>query len=188
MDIICEEFKDDVESFKEYLKSLNKTFGSAGEGLRVYYSPVVINRLVGLLYYFNIAVQHMHVVPKLSIIQAAQATAWGRLYQDSIKTKETDIGQDDVKIPQFKGHNNWIEFKQKLVLKISLIKSVTGFTLDYIVDTIEREHKSAWSRKGEVEEYDPSDLESMKTKFIFFGEVFKKDNIQFWKIFGTQSP
>ena len=42
------------------------------------------------------------------------------------------MGQDDVKIPQFKGHSNWIEFKQKLILKISLIKSVTGFTLDYI--------------------------------------------------------
>ena len=40
MDIICEEFKDDVESFKEYLKGLNKTYGSAGEGLRVYYSPL----------------------------------------------------------------------------------------------------------------------------------------------------
>ena len=38
--IICEEFKDDVESFKEYLKGLNKTYGSAGEGLRVYYSPL----------------------------------------------------------------------------------------------------------------------------------------------------
>ena len=50
------------------------------------------------------------------------------------------------------------------------------------MDTTEREHKSAQSRKGEVEEYDPSDLESMKTKFIFFGEAFKKDNIQFWKI------
>ena len=130
MDIICKEFKDDVESFKEYLKSLNKTYGSAGEGLRVYYSPVVINRLVGLLYYFNIAVQHMHVIPKLSVIQAMQASAWGRLYQDSIKKNETDMGQDDVKIPQFKGHSNWIEFKQKLILKISLIKSVTGFTLD----------------------------------------------------------
>ena len=53
MDIICKEFKDDVESFNEYLKSLNKTFGSAGERLRVYYSPVVINKLVGLLHYFN---------------------------------------------------------------------------------------------------------------------------------------
>ena len=53
MDIICKEFKDDVESFKEYLKSLNKTFGSAVEGLRVYYSLVVINRLVGLLYCIN---------------------------------------------------------------------------------------------------------------------------------------
>ena len=38
--IICEEFKDDVESFKEYLKGLNKTYGSAGEELRVYYSPL----------------------------------------------------------------------------------------------------------------------------------------------------
>ena len=115
MDIICKEFKDDVESFKEYLKSLNKTFGSAGEGLRVDYSPVVINRLVSLLYYFNIAVQHMHVIPKLSTIQAIQATAWGRLYQDSIKKKKTDMSQDDVKIPQIKGYHNWIEFKQKLI-------------------------------------------------------------------------
>ena len=92
------------------------------------------------------------------------------------------MGQDDVKIPQFKGHNNWIEFKQKLILKISLIKSATSFTLDYIVDTTEREHKSARSRKGEVEEYDQSNLESMKIKFISFGEAFKKDNTQLWKI------
>ena len=68
------EFKDDVESFKEYLKSLNKTFGSAGEGLRVYFFPVVINRLVGLVYYFNITGQHMHVTPKLSTIQAMRVS------------------------------------------------------------------------------------------------------------------
>ena len=70
MNIICEEFKDDIASFEEYLKSLNKTFGSAGEGLRIYYSPVVINRLVGLMYYFNIAVQHMYMIPKPSVIKA----------------------------------------------------------------------------------------------------------------------
>ena len=38
-----------------------------------------------------------------------QASAWGRLYQDSIKENETDMGQDDVKIQ--------IKFKQKLILK-----------------------------------------------------------------------
>ena len=53
MNIICEEFNDDVASFEEYLKSLNKTFGSTAEGLR-----------------------------------AMQATVWGRLYNDSIKTKD----------------------------------------------------------------------------------------------------
>ena len=46
-----------------------------------------------------------------------QASAWGRLYQESIKKEVTDMGQDDVKIPQFKEHHNWIEFKQKLILK-----------------------------------------------------------------------
>ena len=30
---------------------------------------------------------------------------------------ETDIGQDDVKIPSFKELSNQIEFKQKLILK-----------------------------------------------------------------------
>ena len=43
MDDICEELKYGIASFEEYLKSLNKTFGSAGEGFRVHYSPVVIN-------------------------------------------------------------------------------------------------------------------------------------------------
>ena len=52
MDVICEEFKDDVESFKDF-----------------------------------------------------------------IKTMETGIGQDDVKIPQFKELSNQIEFKQKLIWK-----------------------------------------------------------------------
>ena len=82
------------------------------------------------------------------------------------------MSQDVVKILQFKGHSNWIEFKQKLILIISLIKSVTGFSLNYIVDTTEREYKSAQSGKGEIEVNDPSDLKSMKSKLIFFGEPF----------------
>ena len=78
----------------------------------------------------------MNVIPKLPVIQAMQATAWGRLYHDSIKTKETDIGQDDIAISQFKGQSNWIQFKKELKLKkISLVKSASGFPLDYIVDT-----------------------------------------------------
>ena len=44
-----------------------------------------------------------------------QGTTWWHLYQDFIKTMETDIGQDDVKIPQFKELSNQIEFKQKLI-------------------------------------------------------------------------
>ena len=127
----------------------------------------------------------MHVIPKLSVIQAMQASAWGRLYQDSIKKKETDMGQDDVKIPQFKGHSNWIEFKQKLNLKSSLIKSITCFTLDYIVDTTEREHKSARARKGEVEEYDPSDLESMKPSLSSLVKLLRRTTFSFGKFWNS---
>ena len=97
------------------------------------------------------------------------------------------MNQDDIIIPQFKGHSNWIEFKNESILKISLIKSVTSSSLDYIVDTTKGEYKSARPGKGEIKAYDSSDLESMKSKPIFFDEAFKKDNLQFKKI-GTQSP
>ena len=37
------------------------------------------------------------------------------IFKSFIKTMGPDIGQDDVKIPQFKELNNQIEFKQKLI-------------------------------------------------------------------------
>ena len=91
MDIICEEFKDDVASYKEYLESLNKTFGSAGEGLRAYCFPIAINILVGLLYYLNITVQHMHMILKLSVISSMQTAVQRRVYHDSIKKEDETI-------------------------------------------------------------------------------------------------
>ena len=84
--------------------------------------------VLGGLLFFNISVQHVHVISKLSNIVVIQVTGWGCLYQNSLKTENTDMGQDDVTISDFKGHSTWFEFKQKLLLNISLIKSVTGFS------------------------------------------------------------
>ena len=55
---------NDVDGFKKYLTNLNKTFASStNENLRIYFSPVDISRLVGVVYYFNHAINTFHRLP-----------------------------------------------------------------------------------------------------------------------------
>jgi len=69
MKYIIDLHSNDVDGFKKYLTNLNKTFASStNEDLRVYFSPVDISRLVGVVYYYNHAINTFHRLPDLLLI------------------------------------------------------------------------------------------------------------------------
>ena len=61
-------YSTDVDSFSSYLKSVNKTFGGARANSAIRFSPIVMKRLIAILFHFVQAVECMYCVPDLDNI------------------------------------------------------------------------------------------------------------------------
>ena len=123
MDEIITHHSNDVKGFTDYLLNLNKTFAStANEDIRVYFSPVTIQRFTGLIHYFNLAVNVFHTIPNLMLLDTARASAYYRHYKSFIKDKTDD--STTITEPDLNGAINWINFRDKFLMKLSKTKSV----------------------------------------------------------------
>ena len=71
---------NDVDSFPQYLNSLNETSASSGTvRLRMCLSPVAIQRFTGILHYFNQSINTFHVIPNILNITTESASTNYRL-------------------------------------------------------------------------------------------------------------
>ena len=78
MEILLLQFKGDVKGFKSYVENLNKTFAAASAAnLRVYYNPLKLKRIVGVVHYFDQALFSYHQIPDIGLINAALAYHYG---------------------------------------------------------------------------------------------------------------
>ena len=69
------------KQFEVYLKDLNKTFATASTlNLRIYYSPGVINRLVGFLNYLRHLVNIFHSITDINDIDMDAANMFADLW------------------------------------------------------------------------------------------------------------
>ena len=53
------------DSPQPYLKGINKTFGGAGQDAAIHFSPIVMKRLVSVLFHYVQAVACMYCIPNL---------------------------------------------------------------------------------------------------------------------------
>jgi hypothetical protein len=130
-------FGDDVDAFKKHLLASNKNWMSNSQAMmRAYYTPIIINRLVGVLYYYKVCVKMLHTVPDTVAITAASATEYGLKYENSIKAKgDDDDNSSDVKVPELKGAENWVSFRDNFLLsKLLMINGSRGIAINYVVD------------------------------------------------------
>ena len=51
MEILTLQYKTNIKLFQDYFSNTNKTFGSARVVLQVYFTPVVVTRLLGILHF-----------------------------------------------------------------------------------------------------------------------------------------
>ena len=153
MSLLVEHFAYDVKGFKDHLTSLNKSLASATGARRVYFNPIMMNRLLGILHYFDQAVHTYHTIPDIDELDADLANLFGKQYQSSHRSKLDDEEEVGIKIPDLTGATNWREFKEKFILKLSTIKGTRGIPLDYVVDLSIRTLTRANATKVEIEFY-----------------------------------
>ena len=172
---------DDVKGFTNYLQTLNKTFASSSTAaLRVYFSPVTIVRFAGVVHYFNQAVNSFHKIPDLLAIDVAHASTLSRDYHDFVKDKNED--ETTVEIPKLTGSTNWVDFRDKFIMKCSQTTGCRGITLDYVVDSTPRAVTRANQQLEYVDTIDISDDVQFRTMTTHFGRAFKEDNKAVWDL------
>lgn len=163
-----------TKGFKTHLNFLNKSFGN-NVANPVYFTPIVITRLLGILYHFDQAVHTFHSVPEINHINAARADELSRFYSDSILLNDDDDDLD-VKVPKLEGNTNWRAFKDKFVLKLSTMYGTRHIPLDYVVDQTVRgvnNGRASLTINADIDVYDSSFI---KNQAVLFGPHYKEDN------------
>ena len=186
---------NDAEGFKKYLNILNKTFATATSrsGLRVYYSPVIIARFVAILYYYDQCINGYHTIPDINLVDSAFADKMIQTLKEHEESATMDSDdEEDVTIPTLQGSKNWVDFRDKFVLELSMIKSKRGFPLDYLINTTARAVTSARTPYLEVGRVNIEDDDYYCSNAVLFGPHFKADNKKLWSkiknlLLGTDS-
>ena len=172
---------NDVDGFKKYLINLNKAFASStNENLRVYFSPVDISRLVGVVYYFNHAINTFHRLPDLLLIDEESSTVSSLHYRQLNAKKDDEDCQ--IGILKLLGSSNWIIFRDKVKMKLHKTIGVRGIRLGYIVDDTVRPVTSHDQPLIEVDTIDIYDDEAYTISSTRFGRGYKSDNKAVWDL------
>lgn len=179
MKTIMDLHPNDVAGFQSYLKNLNKTFASSGnEDLQVYFSPVNISRLVGVTHYFNHSINSFHMIPDILMVDSDDASEYATHYREFIKEQEDEV---EVKVPLLLGSSNWIDFREKFIMKISRTKGTRGIALNYVIDSTPRLATRINAAMQEVNVVDISNDDLITNQTTHFGRSFKADNKMVWE-------
>ena len=185
MESLVDLYEDDVEEFECYLKNQNKLFGNARQNQRIYYTPLVIQRLTGVMYYFNHAVNTLHAMPDVDDITLVMANGFGKMYNSYKKSKDDDDNDgSDVTLPTLNGASNWVSFRDNMIMKLSLTIGCRGIALDYVIDQTERAKTRSTQIRDEINVDDANlgDYDYYRSHAVHFGDQYKKDNSAVWTI------
>jgi hypothetical protein len=186
---LVEHYRYDVNGFASYLKNINKAWGALGQDRRIFFNPVIMQRLLGLLHYASQAYYSFHITIDTDDITAADATNFGRAYND-FKSKANNANDDDngtdVSIPVLTGSSNWVNFRDKFLMKLNFTFGARGTSLSYIVDGNARTATRANQTRTEVISININDDDRFITHVVHFGEAYKSDNSAVWTLLKNQ--
>ena len=177
MKVLVEQYKDDISEFVSYLKTINKSSSP------VRYSPVVSNRIIAVLHYFIQSVTCFHKIPDISIINREEAMMLVEPYNAYLNFKEIDADEDVIiDLPELKGHDNWIQYRDKFMSNLSNMVGSNGTPLSYVIDSTERPTKYRNQPYVEVPTIEIESWDTYKEQMVHFGAHFKRDNTKVWQL------
>ena len=176
MDILSFQFKLNIKSFKSYIKGLNKTFAGSGvTNIRVYYNPIKLKRILGVVHYYHQLLYVYHTIPDIYLITDALATEYGNAYDGLIEDKDDEDKKEDIELPVLSA-KSWIDWDDRFRLKLSQMKSKNLFSLDYIINKTTRDVTHRNGARTEVNALVIDDLDIFNSKAVHFGPSYKKNN------------
>ena len=182
-DLIAQ-YDEDIESFRNYLKNLNRTFGaSTNDRRRVYFPPPVMSRMIGTLYYGVITYNSCHLLPDFDLLTPDFAMECYKFYE-GLKNEENPESEKQIEldIPDFKGATNWRSFRDLVLMKLALIKGKNGYPINYVIDKTDRSAKRSNAARTFVDTVPITDDDFLKTHVCHFGKAYKEDNKRVWNV------
>ena len=181
---LIRQYEQDIEAFRTYLKNLNRTFGASTVARnRVYFSPPVMSKLVGALYYGTITYHSCHILPDFDLLTPEFAMECFKFYE-SLKNEDNPESekQIEIEIPDFNGASNWRTFRELVKMRLSLIKGKIGFPIDYVIDTNDRAAKRVNAAHALIDTVPITDDDFLKSNVVHFGKPYKEDNKRVWNV------
>ena len=176
MEIFSLQFKLNLKSFKSYMKDLNKTFAASGvTNIRVYYNPIKLKRIIGVVHYYNQSLYVYHTIPDIDLITSTLATEYGNAYDNMIEYKDDEDKKENIELLVLSA-NSWTDWGDKFRLKLSQMKSKNLFSLDYIINETTRDVTHENGARTEVDALVIDDADIFNSKAVHFGPVYKKNN------------
>lgn len=174
MESLVKSYAYKTSGFKSYLSTLNKTLANADNP--VFFTPIIISRLLGTLYYFDQSANTFHQIPDIDYIDSTKADELAESYSHTTLDDSDEDDDNTIKIPKLDGSSNWRAFKDKMVLKLSTMKGARNIPLDYIIDSTPRisiNRSTPYIINDDINVYDP-DFTRMNS--THYGPYFKRDN------------
>ena len=177
MEVIVSQYKGDINEFSTYIKTVNKGNNN------VRFSPVVSNRLLAVVHYFIQSTTCFHTVPDISLVDRAFASGLMESYNTYKQFKNEDA-EDEVIIdfPILKGHENWVQYRDKFLSNLDNTAGSNGTPLSYVVDS---EPRAVTSRNQPYTEQPTVAIDTWdiyRNSMIHFGQHFKRDNNKVWQL------
>lgn len=181
METVVQQYKGNIKSFETYLKTVNKTMHNATNPVR--FSPVVMDRLLAVIHYLIQSVQCFHKLPDMALIDRQMA---GNLMEPFriYKQFRTEDADEEVLIslPDLKGHENWITYRDKFLSNLDNTAGSNGTPLLYIVDQTPRAVSRANQPLIDTPTVDLDSWDTYSQDMVHFGIHYKKDNSKVWQL------
>ena len=184
MKAVIDNYNGNVNELESYLKNINKSY-SAGTAKKtgIRFSPVVMKRLIGTVFFFTQAVNCFHHIPDLDLVEVDSVTEFCKVY-DAFLTLKNNKDSDDatIELPTLKGHENWITWRDKFSSNLEYMIGTRNTPLSYIIDETDREGITRHTPLIECDTLDMSDWTTFATGTMHFGNGYKEDNAKVWRL------
>ena len=183
MQSLVDHFNDDIEAFHKHLTNSNKTWlNNSLVRMRAFFTPIMISRLTGALYYYHSAVHLFHSIPDLNLVDANAASNYGRIYLQHSQVKDNDGDIDKIELSVLNEAKDWTPFKEKFLQLLDLTVGAHNLTIRYVVDGTVRPHLRSNALRTEVDVIDLEDEYLFTSSIVHFGPAFKNDNKLVWNL------
>ena len=104
------------------------------------FSVTMIKQLIGLIHYMHICVHVLHKCPSLCDITEEDLEEFSSYY-DTYSSNAATVSNEEIvdsTIPQLNDIHNWINFRDKLSLKLTIVRNEKRYCLSYVLDDTPR--------------------------------------------------